>query len=155
MHAWSLPLPPTYILHSFIYGPWSSQLLPHLLALLIWYGAMSTISTTSFATSLVFYGIQVAPIGLACPPFSHVLLWEFPIGMLWWLVLGFPKNLWFGMHPRKCIAWFPFGLLFASLFLLDLHSFPWDDIRVLHIPFVFFFLSYLLKKRFWTKTFAM
>jgi hypothetical protein len=54
---------------------------------------------------------------------------------------GFPKNLCFELHPQKCIAWFPFGFLFASLFLLDLHSFPRGDIRVLHVPFVFFSTS--------------
>jgi hypothetical protein len=111
----------------FICGPWCSQLLPHLLALLIWYGGyVSTISTTSFATCLVVYGIQVAP-HWACPPFSHGSI----VGIPNWdvLLIGSlvsQKNLWFEMHPQKCIAWFPFGLLFASLLLLDLHSFPWD-----------------------------
>jgi hypothetical protein len=51
---------------------------------------MSTISTTSFATSLVFYGIQVAPIGM-----STILTCSI-VGMANWdvMLIGswFPKE---------------------------------------------------------------
>ncbi len=129
-HAWcSLPLlPPTHILHSFICGPWCSQLLPHLLALLIWYGGyVSTISTTSFCHLPSFLWHSSGP---HWHEIHHSHMGSI-VGIPNWdvLLIGSlvsPKNLWFEMRPQKCIAWFPFGLLFASLLLLDLHSFPWD-----------------------------
>ncbi len=127
----------------FICGPWCSQLLPHLLALLIWYGGyVSTISTTSFANlpSCLWHS-SGPPLGM-----STILTWFYcgnsQLGCSVDWFFGFPKESLIWNAPSKVHSLVPFwfALCFSSLVGFTLLSLRWMTLGFykFHLSFFFF-----------------
>lgn len=87
------------------------------------------------------------PIGMSTI-LHMVLLWEFPIGMFYWLVLWFPKESLIWSAPSKVHSLVPFwfALCFSSLVGFTLLSLRWPlGFYTFHLSFFFPTLPFFKK----------